>query len=83
MFAVLLDPILHAVLALALLVAYCVLRLAGTEEPLLLGMLAGQLTGLGVTQVAERVRVGVASTSSPSSSTSLEPAVPPKAGKGS
>lgn len=51
----LLDPVLHAVIALGLLAAYCVLWSEGHQDPVLLGLLGGQLGGLGVSQVAQRV----------------------------
>ena len=51
----LLDPILHAVIALGLLAAYCVLWSQGHQDSTLLGLLAGQLGGLGVSQVAQKV----------------------------
>lgn len=53
--ATLLDPILHAVIALALIVAYVVLRALGHDEPTLLGILGGQLGSLGVSHIAAQV----------------------------
>lgn len=57
MTATLLDPILHAVIALGLLAAYCVLWSQGHQDSTLLGILAGQLGALGVSQVAQKTAV--------------------------
>lgn len=48
----LLEPVLHAVIALGLLAAYCTLWALGHQDAVLLGLLGGQLGGLGVGQVA-------------------------------
>lgn len=53
--SVMLEPILHTVIALGLLVAYCVLWALGHQDNVLLGLLGGQLGGLGVGQVANQV----------------------------
>ena len=50
-----LSPVLHAVIAVGLLAAYTALRMTGHDDPTLLGILGGQLGGLGVTQVAQQV----------------------------
>lgn len=62
----LLDPVLHLLISLALLAAYGALRWHGVDEPVLLGLLGGQLGGLGITQVAQRVAVAQAAAPSPS-----------------
>lgn len=51
----LLNPLLQAVVALALLGAYAGLRAVGTDEPVLLGLLAGQLAGHGITHLTAQV----------------------------
>lgn len=56
----LLDPILHTLVALGLLAAYCVLWALGHQDTTLLGILAGQLGALGVSQVAQRASVAAA-----------------------
>lgn len=64
-----LDPILHAVIALGLLAAYCTLWALGHQDQTLLGILAGQLGGLGVSNVALKA----ASTAPPSSPVAPQP----------
>lgn len=54
MTSALLDPILHTLVALGLLAAYCVLWALGHQDTTLLGILAGQLGALGVSQVAQK-----------------------------
>lgn len=60
MIVAILDPILHAVIALCLLAAYCTLWALGHQDTTLLALLGGQLSALGVTQVASRVQESVA-----------------------
>lgn len=54
MVATVLSPILHAVIALALLAAYVTLQVLGHDDQVLLGILGGQLGGLGVSQIAQQ-----------------------------
>lgn len=74
MLATLLDPILHAMIALAILAAYGALRWHGVDEPILLGLLGGQLGGLGVSNVAQKVAMA---TGTPQSTTTTVTTVPP------
>ena len=55
--AALLDPVLHTLIALGLLAAYAVLKATGHDDPVLLGLLGGQLGGQGVSQVAQKYAV--------------------------
>ncbi len=41
-------PIIHAAIVIALLAAYVILRVSGADEPILLGIIAGQLSGAAV-----------------------------------
>ncbi len=47
-----LPAVLHALIALALIVAYVIVRALGDDAQELLWILAGQLGGVGVTKVA-------------------------------
>lgn len=47
-----LTPALHAVVAVGLLAAYVALTILGHDGNALLGLLAGQLGGLGLTHLA-------------------------------
>jgi len=60
MVATILDPVLHAVVALALLAAYVVLWCYGHQDQTLLGILGGQLGGLGISHVAQSAAVAKA-----------------------
>ena len=51
-----LNPVLHGVIAICLLAAYAALRWHGVDEPVLLGILGGQLGGLGVTNIAAQAQ---------------------------
>lgn len=74
MLATLLDPILHTVITIALLAAYGALRWHGVNEPVLLGLVGGQLGGLGVSNVAQKF---AAATGSPESTTTTVVNTPP------
>lgn len=50
----LLEPILHAVLAIALLACYVTLAILGHDDTALLGILVGQLAALSVSQVSQQ-----------------------------
>ncbi len=50
-----LATVLHAAVAVALIVAYTVLAALGHPDMVLLGVLVGQLGGLGVSKIAARV----------------------------
>lgn len=76
MLATLLDPIMHAVISLALIAAYGALRWHGVDEPVLLGLIGGQLGGLGVSSVAQKV---AAATGTPESTTTTVVNTPPTA----
>lgn len=56
--ATILSPILHTVIALALLTAYVVLTALGNDASDVLAILGGQLGGLGVTQIATQATGG-------------------------
>lgn len=70
-----LDPLLHALIALGLLATYGALRWHGVDEPVILGLLGGQLGGLGVSQVAQK-----ASTASTQPAVVAQPAAPTMGG---
>jgi hypothetical protein len=69
-----LTPILHAVVSIVLVVAYVVLWSTGHNGDALLGLLAGQLGGLGVTHLTEKV---AAARPSPTSAVPPPPSPPP------
>ena len=64
-------PVLHTVVALALLATYATLWALGHQDPVLLGVLGGQLGGLGVTQLAQQATVAVAAPASTSTTVTL------------
>lgn len=65
-----LDPLSHLIVAVCLIAAYAALRWHGVDEPVLLGILGGQLGGVGLTAIAQKA----ASTPPPSSPVASQPA---------
>ena len=77
MTSTLLDPILHTLIALGLLAAYCTLWAVGHQDQTLLGILAGQLGSLGVSQVAQKVANGNGTASSTGQPVNVAQVPPP------
>ena len=50
------DPLSHLIVAVCLLAAYAALRWHGVDEPVLLGILGGQLGGVGLSTIAQKVQ---------------------------
>jgi hypothetical protein len=61
----LLEPVLHAIVGLALLAAYVTLAILGHDDTALLGILVGQLAALSVSQVAQQAAASVRQTEPP------------------
>lgn len=57
----LVEPITHTLLAVALIAAYTTLAALGHDQPVLLGILGGQIGSLGVSKVAGQVTAAAAS----------------------
>lgn len=58
MLSVLAEPIIHLIIAVCLIAAYAALRWHGVDEPILLGILGGQLGALGVSNIAQSITTG-------------------------
>lgn len=65
MLSALAEPIIHAIIAVCLIAAYAALRWHGVDEPLLLGILGGQLGALGVSNIAQSYSTGKPAVAAP------------------